>query len=332
MGYKKNIAEVLGATFLPEIFELFQTTPRIVFYHGITNEHLLDTSVQANQIAFDVFKEQINYLNKYYTIISLEEMIYSIKNRKYKKDYIAITFDDGYANNYSIVAPYLMDLHIPFAVFICPRLIQDSIRIPTYYIRAIIKYSRCLFIDIPCLKKKYFLLNLKMKEKAISEIICIFKKSNKILSDLILNEIMQNISMEDLFDVNEKFKSEELMTWSMIQELKDNGIIIGSHTLDHTILHENQSLEEIDRQLIESQKTIKEHLGACEYFAFPNGALSYISNYSIILSKKVYKSSFIVDGKSVSAKGDSALISRIGVSDSLDSFKFQLSILSASLR
>ena len=40
---------------------------------------------------------------------------------------IVITFDDGYKDNYDFVFPYLSEKKIPFTLFVCNGLINNSI-------------------------------------------------------------------------------------------------------------------------------------------------------------------------------------------------------------
>jgi len=332
MTYKKLLAEIMGIGPAPEIFEVFQNAPRIVFYHGITDKPIVDKTIQANQIPFHIFKKQINYLNRRFTIVSLDDIVDQVKSNKLRKDNIALTFDDGYENNYFVAAPYLEELGLPFTIFICPELIQNRKRIPTYYVRSIVKYSHKPSIDISCLGKKYKIRNTDEKRSAIEKLTSIIKTSDKRLVDETIQELIQSISVEQRHELDARFNSEELMNWDMVNDLDRRNVTIGSHTLDHTILHKNQDIKEIDRQMINSKQMIIDHIGECKYFSFPNGSFPYICHYSIELSRKLYKASFIVDGKALQNDTDYALISRIGANDSLNLLRCQLSILSVNFK
>lgn len=68
-----------------------------------------------------------------------------------------------------------------------------------------------------------------------------------------------------------KAGSEGYMDWKQIKELKDNGMIIGSHGMTHKILTELDD-KELNYELKESKRTLGEKLGqAVEYLSIPRG-------------------------------------------------------------
>lgn len=59
------------------------------------------------------FIKQLNYLEDYYKIISVEEIIYSIdKNKNIAKNSCWLTFDDGFTDHFKYVYPELKKRNI----------------------------------------------------------------------------------------------------------------------------------------------------------------------------------------------------------------------------
>ena len=62
----------------------------------------------------NLFKEQIDYMRKYYHVIKMEEVIHSIDNQlKIPEKSVLLTFDDAYSDHYSNVFPeswYAIDI------------------------------------------------------------------------------------------------------------------------------------------------------------------------------------------------------------------------------
>lgn len=84
--------------------------PLILLYHKIKEPDLNSTlCVRPND-----FKLQIKYLlENNFRIVSLYDIINELPQRKT----VAITFDDGYANNYLNAYPHLLEFKIPATIF-----------------------------------------------------------------------------------------------------------------------------------------------------------------------------------------------------------------------
>ena len=92
-----------------------------------------------------------------------------------------------------------------------------------------------------------------------------------------------------------KFKEEVVFTdkspmnWEQIKILKEEGHIIGAHTVDHLMLNIPDK-KILEYQIGESKKRIEEILnGKCEYFAFPYGRPEHISEPAIEIAEKYFK-------------------------------------------
>ena len=101
------------------------------------------------------------------------------------------------------------------------------------------------------------------------------------------------IDGDDVYQKNFKenivFTEKPPMTWEQVIVLKNEGHIIGSHTMDHTMLG-IQNDEVLEYQLGESKKQIEQRLNAnCEYFAFPYGRPEHMSQSAIETAGKHYR-------------------------------------------
>jgi peptidoglycan/xylan/chitin deacetylase (PgdA/CDA1 family) len=63
------------------------------------------------------------------------------------------------------------------------------------------------------------------------------------------------------------------VTWQMLEEMKEGGFEVGSHTLSHTHLPELHG-DALREELWESRARIKERLGSCDTLAYPFGEWS----------------------------------------------------------
>lgn len=89
--------------------------------------HLLNSHVLSLEEKLDsnYFDNQLKALSKYSTIIPFQEAIELIKSRKdCKHSLIAFSFDDGFAECYSHIAPVLEKYNGYAGFFICPNFID----------------------------------------------------------------------------------------------------------------------------------------------------------------------------------------------------------------
>ncbi len=73
------------------------------------------------------FRDQLAVLKESFNIVSLDKKIDQIKNGNLHES-IAITFDDGYMDNYTIALPLLRDACVPATVFITVGAIVSQAR------------------------------------------------------------------------------------------------------------------------------------------------------------------------------------------------------------
>src|SRR4051812_38390882 len=80
--------------------------PVVLYYHGVA-ERVIDPLVESLPLPLQKFDEHIQYLRKNYSIISMDEFAELQRKRRLNSSHLLLTFDDGYKNNLTTVAPYL---------------------------------------------------------------------------------------------------------------------------------------------------------------------------------------------------------------------------------
>lgn len=95
----------------------------ILLYHRVLD---YESDPQLLAVSIANFTEQMQYLKKNYQIISLEKLTNAIIENTVPKNAVAITFDDGYADNYLFAKPILEELEIPATIFVTTSLIDSE--------------------------------------------------------------------------------------------------------------------------------------------------------------------------------------------------------------
>lgn len=96
----------------------------IMMYHNVEQS---DTS-RPNWVSPERFRWQMQYLKKHgYRVIRLAELVEAIKEGKsLPRKTVVITFDDGYANNYTHAFPILQEYQFPAIIFVPSDLVGQE--------------------------------------------------------------------------------------------------------------------------------------------------------------------------------------------------------------
>lgn len=239
----------------------------IVMYHYIRDlKHSRYPSIRGLDIS--LFKEQIDYLQKHYTIITMELLINAIDNHyKLPEKPILLTFDDAYADHYLSVFPILNEKGIQGSFFppvkaITEHTVLDVNKI--HFILASVDNIDFLVSEVLLLLKKYqdeyklnspdYYFEKLAKTDRYDNRETIFVKR---LLQVELKEEIRNKLTDELFlkfvGVDENSFSRELyMNIDQIKCMRRNGMHIGNHGYDHywlNSLSKEKQTEEINKSL-----------------------------------------------------------------------------------
>src|ERR1700761_8224796 len=96
----------------------------IVNFHGVRNS---DQNIFNNRhLPASEFEKTIKYLKETYNIVSLKDIFTIYRdNIPTKKRTIALTFDDGYINNFDIALPILKRNNVPATFYLISKGLLD---------------------------------------------------------------------------------------------------------------------------------------------------------------------------------------------------------------
>lgn len=96
----------------------------IIMYHHV--EATGDT--RSNYVSPQVFRRQMEFLKKNrYRVISLDEFVRGVEEgRRFPHNTVVITFDDGYADNFSAAFPVLAEYDFPATIFVIVNKIGEE--------------------------------------------------------------------------------------------------------------------------------------------------------------------------------------------------------------
>ncbi len=311
------------------IYALFKFLNRkkllILTYHGAVSKYPSDTNhyEYRNCVAIDQFNDQINYLQSKYKSILPNHIInndYFLRITPYS---FLITFDDGFRNNFTLAFPLLKEKKISAIFFVTTGFMGK---------RDMLWTEKIIYLIMHTKKKSIFLemfdhsnvpiANIKEKITACEKIRNYLKHAKKddIIDVLeVLEEQIDDVRVIDF--PNERY---EYLKWEEIKEMRDSGMIIGSHTVNHMLLSCLND-EEVEYELIKSKEIIEKNTQSiCSYFCYPNGALGNFSARDKAILKKIgYKCAFSQIIGFNDNKADLYELKRINVTDQMDLITFE---------
>lgn len=92
---------------------------RIVTYHGVEDSDDAVVNFDRLQVGPELFRRQVEALATLYRVRPLGELMTSVAvGDPWPERSLAITFDDGYRNNFEVAAPILRQLGLPATFFV----------------------------------------------------------------------------------------------------------------------------------------------------------------------------------------------------------------------
>ncbi len=239
----------------------------ILAYHRINDDKNGNLNLSISPTDFET---QLDYLRRFYRIITLAEAIQLLKaNQKPPSNTVVVTFDDGYRDNYTNAFPVLKKYQIPATIFLAVNHILNNQ--PLWYdsIEAIILNSSEKTIDLKNFGMGTMeIMSARQKKDAINQIVQYVKKN---MSGYQRDELVAALK-QSCGKRNPVIDSANLMlTWDQINEMNQHQIDFGAHTLTHPILTQ-LSQADAQREISLSKKLLEEALGKqVDFFAYPNG-------------------------------------------------------------
>lgn len=97
----------------------------ILFYHRIANSHANTWSMSTND-----FARQLDWLQEHFDVVSLAEAQRRIRAATNNRPTVAITFDDGYAENVQFAIPELARRELPATYFVATHFTRTGEAFP----------------------------------------------------------------------------------------------------------------------------------------------------------------------------------------------------------
>jgi peptidoglycan/xylan/chitin deacetylase (PgdA/CDA1 family) len=239
---------------------------------------------------------------------------------------VAITFDDGYLDNYTLAYPALKKTGMPATIYVTTKLVGTNGRTWTDQIECALLVTNKASVELPALLNvgKMAIRTREEKKEASIEMARALKLVPNDIRKQVLEEVLSRLTRNGR---NSSWPNERVMlNWDEIREMAGDGISIGSHSHSHPILS-RMPVDEAKQEISRSKMLIEEQLGSpVKHFAFPNGESDDFSEELREHSRAVGFESVasLVHGKNYSGRGDSFNLKRLGAQSPVHIFAWSL--------
>lgn len=235
------------------------------------------------EISVEEFEKIMVHIRKYYEIVSLSEIVDRLKGKKSIRGCMAITFDDGFRDNYTVAYPILKKYDIPATIFLSPGFI-DTGEVPWFIkVRYIFMQTSLRRMKSDINGQEYDLAMETSRER--------FLASEKLMQHLkrcedderkrLLDKLCEQLGINDFHEIIGL-----MLTWEQIRAMSDCGISFGAHTMSHPVLA-RLPLEKAEEEIRESKRKIEVMIKkSIDSFAYPFGKrIDYSESIISVLRK-----------------------------------------------
>jgi len=220
------------------------------------------------EISIHDFEKQVAHLSKNYNVISLDEIVERVARRESLRGCVAITFDDGFRDNYENAYPILKKYNIPATIFLITGDIENETAPWFIKLRYIFMKTEKVFLQTQ-VNNEIISVPMRTREEkfvASERLMRCLKQCSIEDRVRVLDKLYTELEVHDFYELNNL-----MLTWDQIKEMSENGISFGSHTVNHPVLT-RVSLNKAGEEIWESKKVIEEKTGRMvRSFAYPFG-------------------------------------------------------------
>jgi peptidoglycan/xylan/chitin deacetylase (PgdA/CDA1 family) len=263
----------------------------LTFHRVLTDSELQQTASLGGMIVRDrTFAAFLSYASQHCEFADLEQEPRWEPAGKLK---LAVTFDDGWADNAESVYPIASQYHVPFVVFIVPE--KTGTVLPFWPERTAAALDR-----IPSVNGSRHAASIGRAIEELKALPAVERESR-------INQMLGSGGALESSTAVDK-----TMTWEQIAELHARGVTFGSHTNTHEILT-TLSAAQAEHEIVSSREAIQQKLGgSCHLFSYPNG--NYSEEVRDLVAQAGYKLAFLDQEPGVWTRDcDPLLIPRVNV-------------------
>lgn len=272
----------------------------ILMYHRVC-----DDRHSAIAVLPDFFRRQLAYLQRAYHVVPFAAAV-PVAGRR---GALAVTFDDGFRDNYLTAFPLLRGAGVPATIFLTYDCVERGESLWTHRLYRYLVHGGEGTLRLPPLGELSICNDNRIE--VYRRVSSHLKRVPNEEKASLLEEIARQRHGADP-------EEQEMLSWDEVREMAPRGIEFGAHTLSHPILS-RVTEEDARREISGSRELIGERLGRpVTYFAYPNGQPGDISDRVVALTRQAGYAAAVTTVEGVNRPGaDPFLLKRIDVNNAM---------------
>jgi peptidoglycan/xylan/chitin deacetylase (PgdA/CDA1 family) len=242
----------------------------ILAYHSVVENP--DETAKTIRISHSraAFESQMNILSRRFHPVTVEQVReFAAEGRQLPPLSVAVTFDDGFADNYGVVLPILSRYGIPATFYIMVNAVETGT--PPWYVRVNFAFNTTSLSawKHPENGTTFAIASAEGKKAALNVAWNLGAARSGTAQEQLIHQIEESLQVEPI-----DARSGLMMNWDQVRALKKAGHTVGGHTLSHPNLAQVPEAEA--RAEIEGcKKRLEETLGEpIQHFSYPHPALN----------------------------------------------------------
>ncbi len=295
----------------------------VLTYHSI-QKHPLPFEVWCH-LSAELFESQIAYIAARFRCVSMSTLLAEMLKGRIEPYTVAVTFDDGFRDNFTTAFPILQRHNVPATIFLATDFVGNAELLWPEQVACILALTNRSKLNLAGIQLTLF--DNAQKSASYRKLIPLFKgmQPNDIPQQLKTLQELAEVTQDQLYS-STWHENLRAMDWSEAQMLVNSGLIeIGAHTLTHRRLNSLCSVD-AEFEISNSKKVLQQRLGPVHFFAYPYGEGFYGDEHRMMAIRAGYSAIFTTESRTVSATTDTYAVPRIGIGAnmSMDEFAYLL--------
>jgi predicted ATP-grasp superfamily ATP-dependent carboligase/peptidoglycan/xylan/chitin deacetylase (PgdA/CDA1 family) len=284
----------------------------IIRYHSISDAADDNALYVSPSIAHgpEVFDRHVAMLAQRYHCVTMDDVHEAMAGgRPLPPQAVAITFDDGYRDNYLHAYPILRRHGVPATFYLTTGCLDGAEPLWTSQIRYVVERTERAGLTEPITGTRLRLETLAGRASALRHLKGALDGLSRPARTAALRELAHGAGV-DLAPLREKF-----LRWSEVEEMQRGGMLIGSHTLSHPRLPAI-AIDEARREIADSRTELAGRLRReVDHFAYPNPGDRVHSSAALraIVAASGYATAVTSEQGYVRARDDALQLGRLSV-------------------
>ncbi|MCF8107518.1 MAG: polysaccharide deacetylase family protein [Desulfohalobiaceae bacterium] len=222
-----------------------------------------------------IFEMHMAHLARYYRVLPLQELVRRSRDGSLPSNAVGVSFDDGYADNYTHALPILETYGIPATIFLTTGSIGTDRPLWHDRVFAALALTRVQAVEFD--GRLLSLETLAQRQAAAAHITRTLKGMQVKARDQAILDIQEQTGIAD----SAAFKRSPILTWAQVQDMTRRNISFGAHTVNHPCLARLDP-DVQHREIVHSIEEVESHLQEkVSLFAYPNGRLEDVNGHTL---------------------------------------------------